>query len=114
MASSVRLEINAAKILGRVKRKWMENLPAITTVIRADTNEYVKFDQGQLKQSSYTASQPSRGLIIWNTPYARKQYYEGRPRKVRNPKATILWCEEAKRRHLKEWRNYVAERVTKR
>ena len=111
MANSVRVEVNTAKILGRTKQKWQRNLAEITTVIRADTNEYVRFDQGQLKQSSYTASQPAKGRIIWNTPYARKAYYTGKPRRVKNPNAAILWCEEAKRRHLKEWRKFVAGRT---
>lgn len=109
--ASVRVEINATKIAGRVRQKWKANLPAITSVIRADTNEYVRFDQGQLKQSSYSASQLSQGRIIWNTPYARRVYYTGKPRRVMNPNAAILWCEEAKHRHLKAWRDFAAGKV---
>lgn len=36
---------------------------------------YVPFDTGQLKNSVQTASNYEEGLLVYNTPYARKQYY---------------------------------------
>ena len=38
-------------------------------------DSYVPFDTGQLKNSVQTASQYDEGLLVYNTPYARKQYY---------------------------------------
>lgn len=38
-------------------------------------DSYVPFDTGELKNSVQTASQYDEGLLVYNTPYARKQYY---------------------------------------
>lgn len=38
-------------------------------------DSYVPFDTGQLKNSVQTASNYEEGLLVYNTPYARKQYY---------------------------------------
>lgn len=36
---------------------------------------YVTFDTGALKNSVQTASRYEEGLLVYNTPYAQKQYY---------------------------------------
>ena len=36
---------------------------------------YVPFDTGQLKNSVQQASKYDEGLLVYNTPYAREQYY---------------------------------------
>ena len=36
---------------------------------------YVPFDTGTLKNSVQTASKYDEGLLVYNTPYARRQYY---------------------------------------
>ena len=36
---------------------------------------YVPFDTGTLKNSVNLASKYDEGLLVYNTPYARKQYY---------------------------------------
>ena len=38
-------------------------------------DQYVPFDTGTLKNSVHLASDYQRGVLIYNTPYARKQYY---------------------------------------
>ena len=38
-------------------------------------DSYVPFDTGTLKNSVQTASNYEEGLLVYNTPYARKQYY---------------------------------------
>ena len=38
-------------------------------------DSYVPFDTGQLKNGVQTASKYDEGLLVYNTPYARKQYY---------------------------------------
>ena len=38
-------------------------------------DSYVPFDTGQLKNSVQTASKYDEGLLVYYTPYARKQYY---------------------------------------
>jgi len=38
-------------------------------------DSYVPLDTGTLKNSVQTASKYDEGLLVYNTPYARKQYY---------------------------------------
>lgn len=38
-------------------------------------DSYVPFDTGMLKNSVNLASKYDEGLLVYNTPYARKQYY---------------------------------------
>ena len=38
-------------------------------------DSYVPFDTGSLKNSVNQASRYDEGLLVYNTPYARKQYY---------------------------------------
>lgn len=111
MADRIKVIVNPDKIAGGVRDKWGAGLYKLCAVIRADCNEYVRFDHGLLEGSSKSASQPDKGLIIWNTPYARRVYYTGTPRTTLNPNASLQWCEKAKAEHLKKWRNMAAEIV---
>lgn len=103
MKNGIRVVLNVPKIMTRATRLWERNLYALCSAIRADTNEYVPVDQGTLRQSSYSASRLDKGEIIWNTPYAKRRYYTGHPRRIINPNASILWCEKAKKLHRKQW-----------
>jgi hypothetical protein len=103
MAHSIRVVLNIPKIMTRANRLWDRNLYALCSAIRADANEYVPVDQGTLRQSGYSASRLANGEIIWNTPYAKRRYYTGHPRRIINPNASILWCEKAKKLHRKQW-----------
>ena len=38
-------------------------------------DQYVPFASGTLKNSVHLASDYQRGLLVYNTPYARRQYY---------------------------------------
>lgn len=38
-------------------------------------DQYVPFQSGELKGSVNTSSKFDEGLLVYNTPYARKQYY---------------------------------------
>jgi len=103
MKNSIRVVLNIPKIMKRANSLWERNLHALCATIRADANKYVPVDQGTLRQSSYYSSQLDKGLIIWNTPYAKRRYYTGHPRRIINPNASILWCEKAKKLHRKQW-----------
>lgn len=39
------------------------------------TDKYVPFDTGTLKDSVNKASDFKNGILVYNTPYARRQYY---------------------------------------
>ncbi len=105
---SIRVLVNAEKITLGIDTKWKAGLYQVLSVIRQDCNRYVRMDKGTLRKSSYSASQLDRGLIIWNTPYARRVYYTGTPRTVKNPNASLQWCEKAKAEYLDKWRRMAA------
>ena len=107
--AKIRVEVNPNKIASGIKGKWGAGLYKLCAVIRDDCNKYVRVDKSTLRKSSYSASRPDKGLIIWNTPYARRVYYTGTPRTTKNPNASLQWCEKAKAEYLKKWRAMVAQ-----
>ena len=78
-------------------------LPALTQQVLKDSNFYCRQDQGTLIASSQIASQPQKGQIVWDTPYAKRVYYTGTPCTDINPNASLMWYEQAKRRNHDAW-----------
>lgn len=70
-----------------------------------DSNDYVPADTWNLRDSSILHSKIGDGKLIWNTPYARKLYYNPNYNfsTDKNPKASGLWFEQAKSRNLDDW-----------
>lgn len=48
---------------------------AFSQKVAATVDPYVPFDTGTLKNSVNQASDFKEGLLVYNTPYARRQYY---------------------------------------
>lgn len=48
---------------------------AFSQQVAKTVDPYVPFDTGTLKNSVNLASKYNEGLLVYNTPYARKQYY---------------------------------------
>ena len=46
-----------------------------TAALQKRIDSYVPFDTGTLKNSVNLASKYDEGLLVYNTPYARRQYY---------------------------------------
>ena len=97
----VRINIDPARVAAKVNTAWKAGLPILSEEILADCNEYCKMDTGALIDSSLTHSRPQKGILIWQTPCARRQYWdietslhEGR---------TWKWCETAKQRRKDRW-----------
>ncbi|MBT2688261.1 minor capsid protein [Bacillus sp. ISL-47] len=69
------------------------------------SNYFIPKDTGELERSSLRASQIGKGKLIWDTPYARKLYYNPQYNfsKDVNPNAQGLWFEAAKARFLSDW-----------
>lgn len=101
----VRINLHQFAVEAQVSGAFKNALPLLTEEIKNDCNQFCKFDSGELASSADRHSKPERGLIIWQTAYARRQYWEIRTaHKVPNPNATWRWCEYAKQRHLAQWR----------
>ena len=101
-----------------VKREMREKVDRAqhildTTIIR-DTDPFVPMDTGMLARSVQTASRIGKGEIVYNTPYARKVYYNTHQHisTVHHPQASIMWFHHAKSIHEKRWLAEV-ERILK-
>lgn len=107
---AVKVTIDKSRVHARVMEAWQKGLAALSEEILADCNEYCKEDQHTLINSSLTHSRPQEGLLVWETPYAKRQYWEI-PTSL-TPGRTWKWCETAKKHWLKRW-NELAERAVK-
>lgn len=102
MAVYVRISPDQVKV--KIDDAWKSTLEILSGEILNDCNEYCKEDSGILKASAMIHSDLPNGRLIWQTPYARRQYYEIQTAyKDVNPKATWKWCEVAKEKHQEEW-----------
>jgi hypothetical protein len=103
------IKIDKHAVQARIMGDWQKALPVLTEQILNDCNQYVKWDTGMLAQSSYTHSDFKRGVMVWQTPYARRQYWEIRTAyRDMNPKATWKWVHAAKAKHYKQWTRQAA------
>jgi hypothetical protein len=96
---------DVAKALAIRKNKIKGAQAALDTQVLKDSNYFCPQAEGDLIKSSIAQSRIGEGLLIWATPYAHAQYY-GLPKKSLdvNPNARMKWFEEAKVRHLEDWR----------
>lgn len=100
----VQMKINKAAIRRRVLGAWGKGLPALSEEVLKDCNEFAKEDREHLILSSVFSSDFKAGELVWNTPYAARQYYEIQTASHdQNPNARWRWCEAAKRRRKAEW-----------
>lgn len=100
---SVTIKTDRARIRARINAGIASAIPAVAEQALSDCNEYCRVDQGQLKESSQTASDVKAGKLVWDMPYARRVYYTGTPSKHPNKNASLMWCEVAQDAHGKDW-----------
>lgn len=101
---AVRITVNENKIRATIDSTWETGLEMLSSQILRDCNFYCKEDTGMLIMSSLIHSRLKEGLLIWQTPYAARQYYEiPTAYKDVNSNATWQWCEVAKQAHAAEW-----------
>ena len=109
----VKIQISPTKVQAKVTGAWDEGLAKLSEEILADCNEFCKEDTGTLIQSSLVHSILNKGKLIWQTPYARRQYWGIRTAyKDKNPQATWKWCHAAKAKWLERW-NRLAQKCLK-
>jgi Minor capsid. len=107
----VRIEISPNKVQVKITGAFGKGLFALSSEILGDCNEYCKYDTGALVMSSWIHSQLDKGLLIWQTPYAKRQYYEIQTAiKDTNDKASWKWCEAAAAEHKDRW-NRLAQKA---
>lgn len=99
----VKIFISPNQVAANVKGAWDRSLYALSAQILQDCNEFVKYDQGTLQSSSYVASRLRDGKLVWDTVYAKRQYWEIKTSLT--PGRTWKWCETAKKKHLSQWKD---------
>ena len=106
----VKINISTQQVQTKVMTAWEKGLAALSEEILADCNEYCKEDHRTLILSSLAHSKPKEGKLVWETPYAKRQYWEIKTSLT--PGRTWKWCETAKRKHKARWQK-LAERGLK-
>ena len=103
----MRLEIysDLDKLANKLEKGLDKALFLTSNQVLEDSNYYIPKDRGMLEGSSFVHSKPEEGHIEWNTPYARRLYWNPQYEfsKDSNPNARGLWFEYAKSQHLPEW-----------
>lgn len=101
---AVKITINEHTIQAKIDNTWSNGLEMLSSEILRDCNKYCKMDNGYLIMSSYIHSDLKHGKLVWNTPYAARQYYEIQTAyKENNSNASWRWCEVAKNNHQERW-----------
>lgn len=101
---SVKINISETGIKATIDNVWESGLEMLSSQILRDCNRYCKEDTGMLIMSSLIHSDLKHGRLVWNTPYAARQYYEIRTAYHDvNSEASWRWCEVAKGLHKEKW-----------
>lgn len=76
----------------------------LSAQILQDCNYFVKWDTSNLMASSQANSILKDGILVWRTPYARRQYWEIQTAYPDvNPNASWQWCEKARAAFKGDW-----------
>jgi hypothetical protein len=110
---NAKIDIDENEIAGRINNAINKAQFALDTQVIKDSNYYAPEDTGELMRSALRASQIGKGQVIWDTPYARRLYYNPQYNfsKDKNPNAQGLWFEKAKSVHQRDWANVVQKAV---
>lgn len=81
--------------------------------VLADSNFYCPLKEGELQKSAIIDTVIGSGLVVWRTPYARRQYYGVNfdHSQQKNPNACAKWFEAAKARKMQQWEKLVNDTV---
>src|SRR5690625_3570279 len=100
-----KVKIDMGDIAKKVEGSVEHSQSILDQQVLKDSNVYIPKDRGYLEQSSLMHTKIGTGEIVWETPYARRLYYNPQYNfsKDRNPNASGLWFEQAKSQRLKSW-----------
>ena len=100
----VKIKFDKDTMTYKITNMFNSKLGLLASEILNDCNQYCKEDTGMLIASSYIHSRLDEGKLIWQTPYARRQYW-GIPTAYQtvNPNAVWKWCEYAQKAHVQQW-----------
>lgn len=101
---NVNVDLNEEQIRMKVDNATSQTQRILDSQVLKDSNYYCPMDTSTLQKSAILHSVIGSGKLVWQTPYARMQYY-GCPNKShqKNPNATMKWFESAKAKNLNNW-----------
>lgn len=102
--SGVKVDIDFGRIERRLEGNVDQAQQILDSQVLKDSTPYVPMDTGNLAQSGVRATNIGSGEVVWDAPYAGRQY-EGLPNKARDvhPLAVSRWFEAAKAVRKKVW-----------
>ena len=113
LVCKVAQHLDSKRLENIVKQKIESVQPYLDSMVLQDSNYFCPLKDSHLQKSAITNTKIGSGLLIWQTPYARAQYYgEGFDHsKQRNPNACAKWFEAAKARWHPKWVRFVNEKL---
>ena len=96
--------VNVSPAQAKVKKANKAMIKAMTLAARRDSNRYVPFASGALRNTAESQSKPDDGQLIYGgggVKYARVQYY-GNFRHT-TPGTCGKWFDVAKKNNAKKW-----------
>jgi len=100
-----RVNANVSGIRDTVNEAVKAGQKQLDQEVLKGSNYFIPKHTGELEKSGVRASQIGKGKIVWDTPYARRLYYNPQYNfsKDANPNAQGLWFEAAKARFFSDW-----------
>ncbi|HWI50264.1 MAG TPA: minor capsid protein [Rummeliibacillus sp.] len=107
------IKVDVSKLQDKVDQAIKKAQFALDEQIIKDSNFYAPEDIGTLIGSAQRGSKIGEGLIVWDTPYARRLYYNPQYNfsKDKNPNAGGLWFERAKAAHRSSWQAIAQHKI---
>lgn len=102
--TTMRIDVN----WHRLERELLDNVDKAQKVtdlqVLKDCGPYIPRDEGELERSGPRATVIGSGEVVWDEPYAQRQYYK-LPNKARDvhPLAVMRWFEAAKAARKSVW-----------
>lgn len=106
---NIETHFDLPKMLSKSKSAKDKLQMAYSMQVLKDSNKYGPLRDGFLIASGLTYSNLSTGMLKWQTPYARRLYYNPQFNfsTDKNPLAGGLWFERAKKQHSGDWERLV-------
>lgn len=111
LVCKVAQHLDSKRLENIVKQKIESVQPYLDSMVLQDSNYFCPLETSDLQKSAIINTTIGSGLLIWQTPYARAQYYGEQfdHSKQRNPNACAKWFEAAKARWHSKWVRFINE-----
>ncbi|MGH0601145.1 minor capsid protein [Bacillus mycoides] len=107
----VNVRVDTHQIESKVMEATQKAQFTLDEQVLKDSNFYAPEDTTELKRSGVRYSRPGEGHVGWDTPYARRLYYNPQYNFSHdvNANAQGLWFEAAKAAHTEDWKRIVEQ-----